>query len=123
MRLITDSAKGELDALAREAKAGLEKRKWIAGERKRTEKRVGEEATRIGRLKAVLADVQELMLLSKASTKAQAGPAKDRLASFDSIIDRLVDLPDYAEYQLDEAVVAAVAPCVSTSDASGLMID
>jgi tuftelin-interacting protein 11 len=113
LRLITDTAKGELDALAREAKAGAEKRRWLVAERTRTETRVGSESARIGRLKAILADVEELVLLSKASVKAASTTLPtQRLATFDGVIDRLLSMEDYAEYELDEAVVAALAPCV-----------
>lgn len=46
LRLITEACKGDLDGLAREAKALEERKKWVRAEDARLRKKVEEEAER-----------------------------------------------------------------------------
>ena len=46
LRLITESCKGDLDGLAREARALEERKKWVQQEDERLRKKVEEEAER-----------------------------------------------------------------------------
>lgn len=46
LRLITEACKGDLDGLAREARALEERKKWVQQEDERLRKRVDEEAQR-----------------------------------------------------------------------------
>ncbi|KZV96357.1 TFP11-domain-containing protein [Exidia glandulosa HHB12029] len=106
LRLIVDMCKGELDGLAREARALEERKKWVEKEDKRLRNKMKDEAQLIARLQAIHLTVDAI------NTKAQDSSSTP--SSFTSDLVRLVEEypKEYAAYNLDHIVIGAVAPLV-----------
>lgn len=110
LRLITEACKGDLDGLAREARALEERKKWIQQEDERLRKRVEEEARLIARLQQVhlvVDDIESQAKEMKSSYEVSLGP-------FSANFEKLIGLypMEFDRYRLDEVVVAAIAPVV-----------
>ncbi|KAJ1306897.1 hypothetical protein OPQ81_007881 [Rhizoctonia solani] len=112
IRTIVDLAKGELDGLAREARAVNERKKWIDGEEKRLRSRVSDEADLIARLQRVHLVVDEISVKAKAI--AQEPEPGSKLEEFTPYFDQLLMeySGEYERYRLDEIVVASIAPAL-----------
>ncbi|KAL4245226.1 TFP11/STIP family protein [Abortiporus biennis] len=110
LRLINDACKGELDGLAKEARALEERKKWIKEEDLRLRKKVEEEAELISRLQQVHLVVDDI----NAQAKENASTYEASLDPFSSNFDKLLGLypKEFERYRLDEIVVAAIAPTV-----------
>ncbi|KAG8899112.1 hypothetical protein FRB99_006936 [Tulasnella sp. 403] len=108
LRLIVDMAKGELDGLAREAKALQERKKWIHDEDAKLRKMVSEEAELIQRLQKVHLIVDDI----KVKSQEVATLEQPSLGIFSAQVMALIRdyKPEYERYRLDEIIVAAIAP-------------
>ncbi|EJD51791.1 TFP11-domain-containing protein [Auricularia subglabra TFB-10046 SS5] len=116
LRLIVDMCKGELDGLAREARALEERKKWVNAEDARLRKKMADEAQLIARLQNIHLIVDDI------SSKSQQA-SSDYEPSFDTFtpgFSRLVEEypKEYTSYHLDHIVVASVAPAVRRDLAS-----
>lgn len=127
LRLITETCKGDLDGLAKEARTLQERRKWVQQEDERIRKKVEDEAERmfldssviscyrlpvpvISRLQQVHLVVDDINTQAKeASTSYEA-----TLEPFSAHFEKLIGLypAEFERYRLDEIVVAAIAPIV-----------
>ncbi|KAG8999433.1 hypothetical protein FRB94_006174 [Tulasnella sp. JGI-2019a] len=108
LRLIVDLAKGELDGLAREAKALQERKKWIHDEEVRLRKVVSEEATLIERLQKVHIIVGEIKVTAQEVGSLNGPTLEPFIAGVETLCQTYE--PEYEKYRLDEIVVAAIAP-------------
>ncbi|TDL21778.1 TFP11-domain-containing protein [Rickenella mellea] len=109
LRLIAESCKGDLDGLAKEAKALEGRRKWARDEDLRLRRRVDEEADLIKRLQAIH------LVIEDVSSKANGLATSDYEPSLESFTPPITTLlttypTEYDRYRLDEIVVAAIAP-------------
>ncbi|KAI0769250.1 GC-rich sequence DNA-binding factor-like protein-domain-containing protein [Irpex lacteus] len=108
LRLITETCKGDLDGLAKEARTLQERRKWVQQEDERIRKKVEDEAELISRLQQVHLVVDDINTQAKeASTSYEA-----TLEPFSAHFEKLIGLypAEFERYRLDEIVVAAIAP-------------
>lgn len=128
LRLIVDVAKGDLDGLAREAKALEARKRWVHTEDARLRRKIQEEAERkfatlslpslckplvtpvLARLRDVHLIVDEIKTQSQLSG-SDYGPSLD---AFSPHIEKLVTTfkMEYDTLRLDEIVVGAIAPVV-----------
>ncbi|KIK96718.1 hypothetical protein PAXRUDRAFT_825661 [Paxillus rubicundulus Ve08.2h10] len=110
IRLVAEACKTDLDGLAREAKALEGRKRFIAQENVRLQKKVADEAELISRLQQVTLVVDEI----NAKSKELASTYEATLDGFSPLFSRLlVQFPtEFDRYQLDEIVVAAIAPTV-----------
>ncbi|KAA1469025.1 TFP11-domain-containing protein [Dentipellis sp. KUC8613] len=110
IRLISETATGDLEALAREAKDIQRRRQTIQEEDLRLRKKVEEEAELIARLQQVHLVVDEI----KTQSKELASVYEASLESLSPYFEKLlVQFPqEFDRYRLDEIVVAAIAPIV-----------
>ncbi|KAF5338393.1 hypothetical protein D9611_012515 [Ephemerocybe angulata] len=108
VRLIAEACKTDLDGLAREAKALQERKNFVIAEDARLRKRVEEEAGLISRMQQIQIVANEIQTLSKEL----ASVWEVSLDPLSPHIERLVNqFPnEFDVYQLDEIVVAAIAP-------------
>ncbi|KAF5383792.1 hypothetical protein D9615_003547 [Tricholomella constricta] len=110
VRLIADACKSDLDGLAREAKALEQRKTFAAEEAARLRKKVTDEAELIERLQKIQ------LVADDISTKAKelASVYEVSLEPFSPLFYTLVDQfsREFERYQLDEIVVAAIAPLV-----------
>ncbi|KAG8976662.1 hypothetical protein FRB90_009094, partial [Tulasnella sp. 427] len=108
LRLIVDMAKGDLDGLAREAKALQDRKRWVRDEDARLRKAVVDEAELIQRLQKIHIIVDDI----DAKAKEAAGLYEPSLQPFVPAVTTLVHdySPEYDKYNLDDIVIAAVAP-------------
>lgn len=130
LRLITEACKGDLDGLAREARALEERKKWLQQEDERLRKRVEEEAQSestssflprdIANISAVIARLQQIHLVVddiKSQAKQMRSSYEVSLDPFSPNFENLIGLypKEFDRYDLDEVVIAAIAPTVSVS--------
>ncbi|TFY78095.1 hypothetical protein EWM64_g5918 [Hericium alpestre] len=110
LRLIVDAAKGDLDALAREAKEIQQRRAVIQAEDLRLRKKVEEEAELISRLQQVHLIADDI----KSQARELASVYEATLEPFSPHFEKLLaQFPrEFEKYRLDEIVVAAIAPIV-----------
>lgn len=110
IRLIADACKGDLDGLAREAKALQGRKKFVISEDARLRKKVEDEAELIARL-------QQIQLVTSGINTV----AKDLLSTYEVSLDPFSPLfekliheygKEYDKYRLDELVVAAITPAM-----------
>ena len=128
LRLITESCKGDLDGLAREARTLQERRKWVEQEDARLRKKVEDEAARmlshdvpknrLSNFSTVIARLQQVHLVVddiNAQAKVAASTYEASLDPFSAHFEKLIGLypAEFERYRLDEIVVAAIAPIVS----------
>ncbi|KAF8523620.1 GC-rich sequence DNA-binding factor-like protein-domain-containing protein [Gautieria morchelliformis] len=116
LRLIVDVAKGDLDGLAREAKALQARRNWVRDEDARLRRTIQEEAELLSRLQNVHLIVDEI----KAQCQPSGSDYEPSLEALSPHIEKLVTLfgAEYDTHKLDGIVVAAIAPLVRQSLAS-----
>ncbi|TFK29732.1 TFP11-domain-containing protein [Coprinopsis marcescibilis] len=121
IKLIADSCKGDLEGLAREAKALQERKKFVLSEDRRLRKKVDDEAELISRMQQIQIVANEIHVLSKEL----ASMYEISLDPFSPLVHRLVtQFPnEFDKYQLDEVVVAAVAPLLRRLVASWEPLD
>jgi tuftelin-interacting protein 11 len=129
IRLVADACKTDLDGLAREAKALEERKRFIAQENVRLQKKVADEAERMylstlelrrlsdRSLHAVISRLQQVTLVVdeiNAKSRQLASVYEATLDDFSPLFSRLlVEFPtEFDRYRLDEIVVAAIAPIV-----------
>ncbi|QRV88943.1 Tuftelin-interacting protein 11 [Ceratobasidium sp. AG-Ba] len=112
IRMIVDLAKGELDGLAREARALNERKKWVENEERRLRTKVNDEADLIARLQRVHLVVDEIS--AKAKVVAREPEPQTALEQFTPYFDQLLMeySGEYERHRLDEIVVASVAPTI-----------
>ncbi|TFK39878.1 GC-rich sequence DNA-binding factor-like protein-domain-containing protein [Crucibulum laeve] len=110
IRLIADACKSDLDGLAREAKALEERKKFAAREDGRLRKKVEDEAQLIARLQQIKLLADDINTMSQELTSVY----EVNLEPFSPLFHRLADefSKEFDGYQLDEIVVAAIAPLV-----------
>ncbi|EMD39286.1 hypothetical protein CERSUDRAFT_112934 [Gelatoporia subvermispora B] len=110
LRLISEACKGDLDGLAREARALEERKNWIRQEDARLRKRVEEEAELIARLQQVHLVVDDI----NSQAQEMATMYEASLEPFSANFEKLLGLypKEFDKYRLDEIVVAAIAPVV-----------
>ncbi|KZT67357.1 TFP11-domain-containing protein [Daedalea quercina L-15889] len=110
LRLIAEACKGDLDGLAREAKALEERKKWIRAEDARLRKRVEEEAELISRLQQVNLVVEDI----NSRARELASTYEPSLETFSDDFEKLLGqyAKEFDRYRLDEVIVAAIAPVV-----------
>ena len=131
LRLITESCKGDLDGLAREARALEERKRWVQQEDERLRKRVEEEAQckrlssypshqvlYLTELPLVIARLQQVHLVVddiESRAKEMKSSYEVSLEPFTASFEKLIGLypNEFDRYRLDEIVVAAIAPVVS----------
>ncbi|TEB36634.1 TFP11-domain-containing protein [Coprinellus micaceus] len=108
VRLIADACKSDLDGLAREAKALQERKNFVIQEDARLRKKVEEEAELISRLQQIQLVANEIQAISKELSSLY----EVSLGPLSPSINRLVtQFPnEFDNYQLDEIVVASIAP-------------
>ncbi|KAG6335733.1 hypothetical protein ID866_3357 [Astraeus odoratus] len=110
LRLIAEACKTNLDGLAREAKALQDRKRFIAQEGARLEKKIADEAELISRLQQVSLVVDEVQSKSKELSSAYEADLDDLSPLFSKL---LVNYPmEFDQYRLDEIVVAAIVPLV-----------
>ncbi|KAG2075749.1 TFP11-domain-containing protein [Suillus decipiens] len=110
LRLIVDACKNDLDGLAREAKALEERKKFIAQENIRLQKKVTDEAELIERLQQVKLIVDDIGAKAKGLASVYEATLDDFSPLFSTL---LVQYPtEFDRYRLDEIVVAAITPMV-----------
>ncbi|KAJ3520444.1 hypothetical protein NMY22_g12756 [Coprinellus aureogranulatus] len=116
VRLIADACKSDLDGLAREAKSLQERKKFVIQEDARLRKKVEEEAELISRLQQIQLVANEIQTISKDL----ASVYEVSLDPLSPHISRLVNqFPnEFDNYQLDEIVVASIAPLIRRMVAS-----
>ena len=128
LRLIVDAAKGDLDGLAREAKALEVRKTWVHTEDARLRRKIREEAERESDsisipnfleslVTTVLARLQNVHLIVdeiKTQSQLSGGDYGSSLEAFSPHIKKLVTHfeTEYSTHGLDEIVVAAIAPVV-----------
>ena len=127
VRLIADACKGDLDGLAREAKALQERSKFVNGEDVLLVKKVEHEAQRTlffdlrfqitDSLFLEIARLQQVQLIANdinGIAKELTSVYEVSLEPFSPHFQRLISeySYEYDEYRLDEIVVAAIAPIV-----------
>ncbi|OBZ73835.1 Tuftelin-interacting protein 11 [Grifola frondosa] len=111
LRLITETCKGDLDGLAREARALEERKKWIRDEDVRLRKRVQEEAELIiSRLQQVHLVVDEISSQAREMASVYEASLEPFSANFDKLLGQFPK--EFDRYRLDEVIVAAIAPVV-----------
>ncbi|KAF8625289.1 hypothetical protein AX15_005462 [Amanita polypyramis BW_CC] len=110
IRLIADACKSDLEGLAREARALEERKRYVANEDARLRKRVEDEAELIARLQQVSLVANDIQSLSKELSSVY----EVSLEPFSPFIYKLTSQfsDELDMYQLDEIVVAAIAPLV-----------
>ncbi|KAF8845056.1 TFP11-domain-containing protein [Paxillus ammoniavirescens] len=110
IRLVADACKTDLDGLAREAKALEERKRFIAQENVRLQRKVADEAELISRLQQVTLVVDEI----NAKSRELASVYEATLDDFSPLFSRLLVefTTEFDRYRLDEIVVAAIAPIV-----------
>ncbi|KAK2463587.1 hypothetical protein APHAL10511_004338 [Amanita phalloides] len=110
IRLIADACKSDLEGLAREAKVLEERKKYVTNEDVRLRKRIKEEAELISRLQQVSLVTNDIQSLSKELSSVY----EISLEPFSPFIYKLVSQfsTELDLYQLDEIIVAAIAPLV-----------
>ncbi|KZT25280.1 TFP11-domain-containing protein [Neolentinus lepideus HHB14362 ss-1] len=108
LRLIADACKVDLDGLAREARALEERKKWIGNEDARLRKKVSEEAELIERLQQVHLVAEDI----NTQAKDLSSVYEASLDAFSPLFEKLFSLfpKEFDKYNLDEIVVAAIAP-------------
>ncbi|THH00608.1 hypothetical protein EW026_g1949 [Hermanssonia centrifuga] len=108
LRLITETCKGDLDGLAREARTLEERKKWVRQEDERLRKKVQEEAELIARLQQVNLVVDDI----SSQAKDMASMYESSLDAFSPNFEKLIGLypNEFERYRLDEIVVAAISP-------------
>ena len=115
--VIVDSTKSDLDNLAREAKSVGERRKWLTNEEGRLRTVVQDDEARIERLKSIthaVASVQKISL----SISNDRRSASQQLLLFEEAFEVLLSTAtqeEYELYKLDEVVIGAITPIVSTA--------
>ncbi|KAG1808637.1 GC-rich sequence DNA-binding factor-like protein-domain-containing protein [Suillus subaureus] len=110
LRLIEDACKNDLDGLAREAKALEERKRFIAQENIRLQKKVTDEAELITRLQQVKLVVDDIGAKAKELASVYEATLDDFSPLFSTL---LVQYPtEFDRYRLDEIVVAAITPIV-----------
>lgn len=127
LRLIVDVAKGDLDGLAREAKALETRKNWVHTEDARLRRQIQEEADRESTfdipwllkspVSEVIARLQEVHLIVdeiKIQSQLSGSYSEPSLEVFSPLIEKLVTnfKSEYDRYGLDEIVVSAIAPVV-----------
>lgn len=130
LRLITETCKGDLDGLAKEARTLQERRQWVQQEDARLRKKVQDEAEcmfltetlrrdrQIDRIPIVISRLQQVhLIVDDVSTQAKeaASSYEATLEPFSTHFEKLIGLypAEFERYRLDEIVVAAIAPIVS----------
>ncbi|PPQ91459.1 hypothetical protein CVT25_013716 [Psilocybe cyanescens] len=108
IRVITEACKGDLDGLAREAKALQERKKFVTIEDARLRQRVEDEANLIARLQQIQIVANDIQTIAKEL----ASLYEVSLEPFSPPIQKLMNdySPEYEKYGLDEVVVGAIAP-------------
>lgn len=127
--MVVESAKSDLEGLAREAKTLEARKKYLHGEDARLRRKIKDEADRertpfpgpctiLLILVLVIARLQQIHLVvddinSEAKRlSASYEPALDSFSpSFDKLLGQFAG--DFDRYRLDEVVVAAISPVVS----------
>ncbi|KAG1876450.1 GC-rich sequence DNA-binding factor-like protein-domain-containing protein [Suillus subalutaceus] len=110
LRLIVDACKNDLDGLAREAKALEERKRFVAQENIRLQKKVTDEAELIARLQQVKLVVDDIGAKAKELASVYEATLDDFSPMFSTL---LVQYPtEFDRYRLDEIVVAAITPMV-----------
>lgn len=125
IRVITEACKGDLDGLAREAKALQERKKFVTIEDARLRQRVEDEANReffvflirprLILYMIVIARLQQIQIVAndiQTIAKELASLYEVSLEPFSPPIQKLMNdySPEYEKYGLDEVVVGAIAP-------------
>ncbi|TFY68825.1 hypothetical protein EVJ58_g784 [Rhodofomes roseus] len=110
LRLITEACKGDLDGLAREAKALEERKKWVQAEDARLRKKVEEEAELIARLQQVNLVVDDINSQARELASTYEPSLETFSASFEKLLGQYAT--EFDRYRLDEVIVAAIAPIV-----------
>ncbi|KAI0924244.1 hypothetical protein AcW2_005176 [Taiwanofungus camphoratus] len=110
LRLITEACKNDLDGLAREARALEERKKWVRKEDARLRKRVEEEAELISRLQQVHLVVDDINSQAREMASTYEASLEPFSANFEKLLGQYPR--EFDRYQLDEIVVAAIAPVV-----------
>ncbi|KAG7094056.1 hypothetical protein E1B28_007675 [Marasmius oreades] len=110
IRLISETCKSDLDGLAREAKSLEERKRVVTQEDVRLRKKVDDEAELIARLQQV--QLVATQIDSKAKELASAYEVS--LDQFSPLFYKLTSEyeHEFVKYQLDELIVAAIAPLV-----------
>jgi tuftelin-interacting protein 11 len=128
--LVVESAKSDLEGLAREAKALAARKKYLREEDVRMRKKIKDEADRkctlvpkpqallihgpvISRLQQIHLVVDDINSEAKQISVSYE-PTLDQFSpSFDKLLGQFAG--DFDRYRLDEVVVAAISPVVSAS--------
>ncbi|KAH9930300.1 GC-rich sequence DNA-binding factor-like protein-domain-containing protein [Fomitopsis serialis] len=110
LRLITEACKGDLDGLAKEAKALGERKKWIQAEDARLRKKVNEEAELISRLQQVNLVVDDINSQARDLASMYEPSLESFSANFEKLLGQYAN--EFDRYRLDEVIVAAIAPIV-----------
>lgn len=110
IRLIADTCKGELNGLAREAKALQVRKEFVASEDARLRKKIEYEAELISRLQRVQLIAADVNNMSKELAATYEVSLEPFSPLFHSFIDQYEK--EFDRYQLDELVVAAITPLV-----------
>jgi len=110
LRLITEACKGDLDGLAREARALEERKKWIRQEDARLRKKVEEEAELIARLQQVNLVVDDISSQAREMSSMYEASLEPFSAHFEKLLGQFPK--EFDRYRLDEVIVAAIAPVV-----------
>jgi len=119
MRLLCDTAKAEVQGLAKEGQALRERKAWVSEETTRTLRRKGEEETKRRKLEEIVKVVKEVGEIGR-----KAGGMDEEterlLEMFEEPLQRLCGgfEKEYEEMRLDEVAVAGIAPIVSDRPAS-----
>ncbi|KDQ13045.1 hypothetical protein BOTBODRAFT_112065 [Botryobasidium botryosum FD-172 SS1] len=108
LRLIVDVTKGDLDGLAKEAKALEERKKWLKHEDQRLRKSVAEEAELISRLQKVHLVVEDISVTAKEAASLYEASLQSFTPHFEKLYGEYSK--EYDAYGLDEIVVAAIVP-------------
>ncbi|KAF9269153.1 TFP11-domain-containing protein [Marasmius fiardii PR-910] len=110
IRLISETCKSDLDGLAREAKSLEERKRFVTQEDVRLRKKVDDEAELIARLQQIQLVATEI----DAKAKELASVYEVSLDHFSPLFYKLMSEyeREFEQYQLDELVVAAIAPLV-----------
>jgi tuftelin-interacting protein 11 len=133
LRLIVDSAKSDLDGLAREGRTLEERKKWVRAEEARLAKKVQDEAERMlfcipcllfsahlhhkRCIRIVISKLQQIHLITddiSVQAKEIASAYEPSLDIFSPNFEKLYGqyTKECERYRLDEVVVAAIAPTV-----------
>lgn len=110
LRLITEACKGDLDGLAREARALEERKKWVRQEDARLRKKVEEEAELITRLQQVNLVVDNISAQAREMASMYEASLEPFSANFEKLLGQFPK--EFDGYRLDEVVVGAIAPVV-----------